>query len=307
MNIFHQIMLALAIMALSPVSQAAPLAVQKVTDNVYAIVGELGQRSPENLGDNATFGLIVTSAGAVLVDPGGTYKGAQAIEKIVQTVTDRPITHVIDTGGQDHRWLGNGYFKSKGARIIASRVAVEDQTARYNNQITMLENLVKPENTKGTEPVYADDTFATSTSLQVGGIEIQIHHPGPAHTPGDSYVWLPKSKVVFTGDIAYAERMLAVTPTSKSAAWIKAFEQIMALKPAHVIPGHGHATTLAAVKNDTYDYLVALRKAVREHYDLGLGLEKISLVRLPEFAYLQNYEQLNGFNANQVYQELEWE
>jgi glyoxylase-like metal-dependent hydrolase (beta-lactamase superfamily II) len=294
-------------MLVAPQSHAAPLSMQKVTENVYAIVGELGQRSPENLGNNATFGLIVTGAGAVLVDPGGTYKGAQAIEKIVRTVTDQPITHVIDTGGQDHRWLGNGYFKSKGATIIASQAAVEDQKARYSNQVTMLENLVKPENTQGTEPVHADQTFATSTSIQVGGIEIQIHHPGPAHTPGDSYVWLPKSKVVFTGDIAYTERLLAVTSESKSAAWIKAFEQVMALNPAHVVPGHGHATSLAAVKKDTYDYLVALRAAVKAHYDQGLGLEKIGLVKLPDFAYLKNYEQLNGFNANRVYQELEWE
>lgn len=49
------------------------LEVQAVTEGIWAIVGEKEQRSPENLANNATFGLIVTPEGAVLVDPGGSW------------------------------------------------------------------------------------------------------------------------------------------------------------------------------------------------------------------------------------------
>ena len=51
---------------------AEVLDVRPVTEGVWAIVGEKEQRSPENLGNNTTFGLVVTEAGAVLIDPGGS-------------------------------------------------------------------------------------------------------------------------------------------------------------------------------------------------------------------------------------------
>jgi glyoxylase-like metal-dependent hydrolase (beta-lactamase superfamily II) len=84
------------------------LNVKQITTNVYAIVGPLSQRSPENLGNNATFGLVVTNDGAILMDPGGSYKGAEALHGVIKGITDQPVKYVIDTGGQDHRWLGNG-------------------------------------------------------------------------------------------------------------------------------------------------------------------------------------------------------
>ncbi len=66
------------------------LKLQQVTEDVYAIVGELGNRSADNLGNNATFGFVVTSEGVVLIDPGGTYRGAQRIDLFIKSVTDQP-------------------------------------------------------------------------------------------------------------------------------------------------------------------------------------------------------------------------
>jgi len=80
--------------------------IEKVADNVYAIVGELNQRSAENYANNATFGVIVSNQGVILVDSGGSYKGAQQIEKLIKTISDQPVKIVINTGGQDHRWWG---------------------------------------------------------------------------------------------------------------------------------------------------------------------------------------------------------
>ena len=55
------------------------LAVEPVTDDVWALVGPKVQRDPENLGNNATFGVVVTRDGVVLIDPGGSWKGAEMI------------------------------------------------------------------------------------------------------------------------------------------------------------------------------------------------------------------------------------
>lgn len=283
------------------------LEIQKVTDNVYAIVGEIGQRSPENLANNATYGFIVTTEGVVLVDSGGSYKGAQLIHQTIKEITDKKIVVVINTGGQDQRWLGNGYFKNQGARIIASEAAVLDQKNRVANQLSSLDTLVGKQGMEGTHAVYADETFDTRLELTIGGVQLQLHNPGIAHTPGDTYVWLPKQKLVFTGDIVYVERLLSVSSVSKSKSWIQVFETMAALKPVYVIPGHGHATDLIRARADTYDYLIALRLGVTNLMESDLGLESVRKIDQSKFSYLKFHDDLKAPNANAVYREMEWE
>jgi glyoxylase-like metal-dependent hydrolase (beta-lactamase superfamily II) len=96
-------LLALGTLVLPLPAFAQVLDVQPVAPGIWAIEGPADQRNPENLGNNATFGLIETTAGAVLVDPGGTWAGAQMLHDVVRGLTDQPVTHVINTGGQDHR------------------------------------------------------------------------------------------------------------------------------------------------------------------------------------------------------------
>jgi glyoxylase-like metal-dependent hydrolase (beta-lactamase superfamily II) len=304
---FRQLALLFVLLTCLTPAMAAALQVHKVTDGVYALVGELGQRSPENFGNNATFGVIITSDGVVLVDPGGSFNGAKQIHKAIQSLTDKPIRLVINTGGQDHRWLGNGYFKAQGARIVASKAAVADQRARTTDQLITLNNLVGEKLMAGTEAVHAGETFENRLELEVGGIRLVLRHTGTAHTPGDSFVWLPQKKVVLAGDIVYVERMLVVSAESLSQSWIKAFEEMAALRPEHVIPGHGPATTLARARSDTYDYLVALRTQVKAFMDGGGEIYDVGKIDQSRFKHLLAYEQLKGRNAQQVFQEMEWE
>lgn len=286
---------------------AEKLALQQVTTNVYALVGELGNRTQTNLGNNATFGFVVTSEGVVLVDSGGTYKGAQEIKRLIESVTDQPVVTVINTGGQDHRWLGNGYFKTQGAQIIASEDAVSDQKARTRDQFFMLGNLVGDEGLKGTDPVYADKTFKERLEFTRGSTVFKIFHAGHAHTPGDSFIWLPQENVMFTGDIVYVERMLGVGAQSNSKSWVSVYEKMADFQPQHLIPGHGQATGLTQANTDTYEYLVFLRNAVSDFIENGGDIADISSVDQSKYSYLENFEALSGRNAQQIYIELEWE
>ena len=300
-----------AIMLLAGVALAADngdgLRLQKVSDRIYAVVGPFGNRSPENLGNNATFGFVVTDEGVVLVDPGGSYQGAAAIDRLIRTVTDRPVKVVVNSGGQDHRWLGNGYFKERGARVIASKAAVEDQRARVEEQMFMLGNLVGAEGMAGTEPVYADETFDETKSFTFGETAFELQRVGPAHTPGDSLLWLPEQRVLFSGDVVYIGRMLGVMPYSKSGHWIEAFETMAALEPEIVVPGHGPPTDLARARADSLDYLVFLRETVGAYMEAGGDITQIGTLDQSRFAYLEDYEALKGRNAQQVFQEMEWE
>ena len=295
---------------LYPLSQAHAtdtLKLQKVTDDVYAIVGELGNRTPRNLGNNATFGFVITSDGVVLIDSGGTYKGAKEIHNLIKSVTEKPVTVVINTGGQDHRWLGNGYFKKQGARLIANKKAVQDQKARSQDQYIMLATMVGDEGVKGTDTVYAEQTFEENFEIVHGGVTFKLFHAGHAHTPGDSFVWLPQKNVMFTGDIVYTERMLGIGTQSNSKSWVSAIQSMMEYKPTYVVPGHGRATDLTRARKDTYDYLMFLRNAVSEFMESGGDMSEISNIDQSRFSHLLNYETLAGRNAQQVFTELEWE
>lgn len=297
--------LALALLALAGPA-LAELRTLPITEGVWAIVGDKGQRSAENLGNNATFGLIETRDGAVLIDAGGSYLGAEQLHAAIRAVTDQPVTIIINTGGQDHRWLGNGYWADQGARIIASEAAVEDQEARASMQLTMLSQLIG-EGLAGTGPVHASERFADRLDLTIGGRRIEIVHSAPAHTPGDAFVWLPDERVVFTGDIVFTERLLGVLEFSSSAGWVAAFEAMAALDPLHVVPGHGDPTTLERARADTYDYLINLRDRMREYIDAGGDIIGSVSVDQSAFSGLEQFDLLAGRNAQQVFSEMEWE
>ncbi len=308
MSTFRTTIIALSILfTFSASAWAGGLQVKQVTDNVYAIVGEMGQRSPQNLGNNATFGLIVTNEGAVLIDPGASYKGADQLAAVVKSVTDKPIKIIINSGGQDHRWLGNGYFKDKGARIIASTAAVEDHRERANGQLQGLQFLVGDKGLEGTKIVFADETFDETLSFDFGGVHFELIATGGAHTPGDAVIWLPEQRIAFTGDMVYLERMLGVGGFSDLNNWITAFEAMASLKPEHVIPGHGNPSTLAHAKADTYDYLVNLKSQVSQVLENGGAIAEGTAVDQETFKYLLNFDQLARRNAQEAFVQLEFD
>ena len=296
-----------AVLAIACPASAGTLDVQKVTDGVWALVGPFEQRNPENLGNNATFGLVETSEGAVLIDPGGSALGAAMIDAEIGKITDQPVVYVIDTGGQDHRWLGNGYWRDKGAKIIAAKDAVTDQRDRRSMQMTMLSQLVGTDGLAGTEPATADIVFDDAYVLELGGVTFDIRHTAAAHTPGDSFVWLPGSRTVFAGDIVFVGRLLGVLDVSSTAEWLKAFEAIAELEPEHLVPGHGPATTLPVARADTYDYLANLRSQMRSHIDSGGDIIGSVEVDQSKFDYLELFDGLARRNAQTVFEQLEWE
>jgi len=269
----------------------------KIADGVYALVGDLGQRSPENLGHNMTSGFIVTEAGVVVIDTGGSLANAQAIHAAIRKVTDKPVIYAINTGGQDHRWFGNDYFKRQGAKLVASVAAVADVRERSAAQEDIARQLLK-EKFAGTRMVFPDITFKGRYTLPVKGERIELIHTGGAHTPGDIFVWLPQRSIVFAGDTVFVQRLLGVIPGS-AIRWIKSLEYLRdELKPKVVVPGHGHVTDLKEALRDSYDYLVFLRDATRKRFADGAfdPVEASQGLDQSRFKHLVNYDDL-GFRS----------
>ncbi len=293
-------------------ANALDFEVQKVTDRVYALVGDITGRSPENYGINATLGLLITDQGAVLIDSGSAYKAGPIIEAAVASVTDQPIRWVINTGAQDHRWLGNGYFHERGAEIIALKRTVESQKTYAENHLRRLKNVIGEERLAGTAPYYADRVIAgDAATLSLGGVEVKLLWPGHGHFRDDAVVIVPAENTVFTGDLVFVERILGVQGDGTSSIvrdWLASFMRIAAMKPAHIVPGHGHACDLARAQADTGDYLQWLidniAPAVENFDDLS---EVVDRLEHSPFEYLANYDQLQRHNVNVTFLQLEAE
>jgi glyoxylase-like metal-dependent hydrolase (beta-lactamase superfamily II) len=293
------------LLALSARADYQPKA-EKVADNVYAIVGPLGQRSADNDGLNANFGFIVTPKGVILIDSGASLVGAKKIEAAIAGVTKQPVRWVVNTGSQDHRWLGNGYFAGKGAEVIAmSRTAATQAEYAAQHMAGLTRFLGK--RMQGTQPLPAPNTLTgDSATLERGGETFELTVTN-AHFPGDAWVWLPKRRVMFSGDLVYVDRLLGVLPWSSVKNGQQAFKALAALKPARIVPGHGRVCDLAQAQRETGDYYDFLADkvgaAAREMEPLVATLD--SYADLPAFRHLDNYEGLHRANMNRAFTEFE--
>lgn len=303
--------LAVAMVAITCfVAPAAALDVQfnPVADGVYAYVGDTGARTIDNEGLNANIGLVVTTDGAVLIDSGATYRSARKIHAAVRKVTSQPVKWVINTGGQDHRWLGNGYFKEQGAQIIAHANALPDMQARGGDHLAGLKTTLG-QLAEGTVPLLPTRTVnGNDVRLELGGVVFDLKHRGGAHTPGDMMVWLPQKDALFTGDVVYVDRMLGVLPASNTRNWLATFSVIEEIKPKWIVPGHGRVTDMRSAKADTHAYLTALRAHMKKAVDDGVDVsEAAKSFDGKPFMRLLNSAELMPGNASRTYLEMERE
>jgi glyoxylase-like metal-dependent hydrolase (beta-lactamase superfamily II) len=302
------LMPALGLIALATPASALDLRFQRVAEGVYAHIGDTGARTVGNEGLNANIGLVVTPAGAVLIDSGATFQSAKKIHEAVQAVTQQPLKWVFNTGGQDHRWLGNAYFAAQGVEVIAHAHAKPDMTNRGNDQLQALKATLGAK-ADGTVPTLPTRWLAGHDErLELGGVVFEFRHRGGAHTPGDTMVWLPQKSVLFSGDVVYVDRMLGVLPVSHTRNWLASFAVIEQLHPAVLVPGHGSVTTVATAKADTQALLLALREHMKKAVDDGTDVSAaVKSFNAAPFMRLLNAAELMPGNASRTYLEIERE
>ncbi len=279
----------------------------KVGDGVYAVVGDLGGQTYKNDGLNANLGFVVGRDGVLVINTGPTRRVAEALHRAIKTVTTSPVKWVVNVNSQNHYWHGNGYFASPGVQIIAHEAAVKIMRENGNTQLEGNRNELK-EKAAGTALAFPSVLIKDTHAIDLGGRTVEVRHFGHAHTPGDVSVWLPKERIIFTGDLVYTERMLAVIPLSHSGKWIAAYDRMMGLKSVVIVPGHGHPTDAARAKRETRDYLDSLRTQAKKAIDRGDSLTKaINAIDQSAFKNLANFELLARRNANMVAREVEKE
>lgn len=297
----------LALILTTSAVQAGDLVLQpvRVATNVYAIIGDLGGQTYENEGLNNNLGFVVSDKGVLVINTGPSQRVAKALHAAIQMTTQQPIKWVVNVNSQNHYWLGNDYFKSLGATLIASKEGERVMREMGAQQLEANQTLLK-EKAAGTKLTYPTDLVTDKRELKLGKTLVQLLHFGPAHTPGDLVVWLPEQKILFAGDIIYTERLLAIIPIGNSANWIEAFDKLAALNPKTVIPGHGKPTTMERARRDTRDYLSFLRAEAKRVFDAsGSMQDAVEKTDQSRFRALVNFDLLARRNMNQMFQEVE--
>jgi glyoxylase-like metal-dependent hydrolase (beta-lactamase superfamily II) len=279
---------------------------QRVADNVYAIVGPLGQRSEANAGLNANYGFVVTPGGVILIDSGASAYSAAKLERAIAQVTQEPVRWVLNTGSQDHRWLGNDYFAGKGATVHALAGTAKTQKAFADQQLAGLKRFVGGQ-LKGTVPRQATVVHAgTDVTTTISGVDLRWMDTS-AHYPGDTMIYLPQHSVVFTGDLVYVDRLLGVLPQSNVRKASQAFGVLRGLGARYVVPGHGRVTTMAKAQEESgayYEFLITnVGAAARNMDSLSETLDKFATPTA--FKHLRNFDELHRANMNRVFVDFE--
>ncbi len=274
-----------------------------VAPGVWAVQGEaaMGTAANRNFISNASF--VVTDDGVVVIDALGSPALAEELIAEIRRVTAQPIRHVIVTHYHADHIYGLQAFKAAGASIIAhaaGRDYITSDTARLRLEASRRE--LFPWVDDKTQVVAADRWLdQEETTLRVGAFDFRIRHVGPAHTPEDLVVYVPRLGVLFAGDLAFQGRIPFVGQAD-SGQWIQSLTHLIEFKPQWVITGHGPPSSDAlADLTLTRDYLVYLRQtmgaAARELEPFDEAYAKVDWSRFERLPLFRAVNRMNAYNT----------
>ena len=279
----------------------------EVIPGVWSAIGATAPPTYENAGHNNNLSFIVTGDGVIVVNAGASDALAAAMHDEIRAVTDEPVRLVVSENGQGHAMGGNGYWADQGVEILAHEEAAAAFADR-GPQIQAAMLRYAREIGEGSRVEPPTRTFTGREVIEMGERTIEVLHLGPAHSPGDTQVWLPADSLMITGDLTFHERLPPIFEDTCTSCWIETWDE--AFEPmgvTYVIPGHGHPTNVDQVRRYTRDYVAWLRERIGEHLEAGGTLEDAYYVDQSPFAHLDTFEELATRNAGHVFVEMEFE
>jgi len=219
----------------------------------------------------ANSGLIVGHEAGILVDALMVASMTRRLTAAVRKTTRKPIATLINTHHHLDHTGGNRFFRE--ATIIASEKCREALAPGFP-PVPLLQRFMPrfAREFLSMKVVLPTVTFADRLVIHDGDREIHLWHPGfTAHTVGDAVAYLPKEKILFTGDIAFHY----VTPLAFQGHignWIKAADRLLKYDAEVLVPGHGPVGTKKDLRH-MRDYLALVRREARLRFDAGMPPE----------------------------------
>ena len=254
-------------------------------------------------------GVVVGDDSVLVVDAQATPAMAADVLARIRQVTDKPVRHVVLTHYHAVRVLGaSGY---QGAEIIASN-ATRDLIVERGEQDMASEIGRFPRLFRGKESIpgltWPHVTFQERMTLWLGRREVQIVHVGRSHTAGDTVVWLPQERVLFSGDVVE----FGATPycgDAHFADWPATLAAVEALGAEALVPGRGRALrnraecqeAIEGTRAFTSDLFATVKRAgnagLKEVYDLAMAELR------PKYGHWVIFEHCMPFNVTRAHDE----
>lgn len=288
-------------------ASAADLEVKKVSftqlsEHAWAYTAE---------GDPNT-GIIIGDNAVMVIDTQATPVMAQDVIRRIREVTDKPIQYVTLSHYHAVRVLGASAYGAE--HIIASQdtydLIVERGEQDKASEIGRFPRLFQNVESVPDGMTWPTITFTGKMTLWLGTLEVQLLQLGRGHTKGDTVVWLPQEKVLFSGDLVEFD----ATPYAGDAYfqdWPQTLDAVAALKPEKLVPGRGaalqNAQEVQAGLNGTRDFISDLWREVKAGADAQQDLRKVyeaAMAKLkPKYGHWVIFQHCMPFDVTRAYDE----
>ncbi|PRZ44022.1 glyoxylase-like metal-dependent hydrolase (beta-lactamase superfamily II) [Antricoccus suffuscus] len=224
-------------------------------------------------------GLITGKGESLLVDTHFDLALTQEmLDGIAHLTKDAPLKYAAITHSNGDHYFGNELLPD-GTEIIASKATNADMTQADVTRIQGMKSLegaagdfarsiFGPFDFSGITATPATRTFEGETTVDVGGVEVQLIQVGPAHTAGDIIAYVPSAKTLYAGDILF----IGGTPIAWAGPlqrWIDACDLMLGLDVETVVPGHGPVTDKSGIIANR-DYLSFVQEKATEAFHKGV-------------------------------------
>ena len=250
---------------------------------------------------------ILSSEGVLVFDSNGTPAAAEAVLAEIRKMTDQPVLYLVNSHWHWDHWYGSEVYRKAfpGVQIIAhektrtmmmgpalefNRPGIEKQLPAY---IASLEKQPRtPELTHRIDNArffldqkarvklaFPNLTYKSELDIHLGDREIQVLHHDRAVTPGDSFLYLPKEKIVVTGDLLVNPISFALS--CYPAGWLRTLERIDGLEASVLVPGHGEPLHDKRLLRATMETFRELLRRGKESKERGLDPDQARAAILP--------------------------
>ncbi len=297
---------ALALFATPAFADAGPLSLESPAEGIHVHRGAQADASPTNGGDIANIGFIIGSRCVAVIDSGGTAAIGKALLAAIRTKTDKPVCYVIHTHVHPDHTFGDSAFAGGDTVFVAHAEFPAALAARREAYRAALQRTLG-EAAAGSEIAVPTLLVSSEQQIELGDRILRLHAWPTAHTNQDLTVFDERSRTLWTGDLLFVDRIPVVD--GKALGWMRVIDALLAMKPAHLIPGHGPldrpaAAAFGAQRDYLHKLITECRSAVRNGTTLAEAVDSIGLDEKNNWLLFDDYHRRN---VTAVYTELEWE
>ena len=221
-----------AVPAPVPEPMIKPEGLRQISPHVWAI--------PDNgVGMVSNIGFIIGTNATLVVDTGLGARNGEIVLAQARKLAPNNALYIVTTHVHPEHDLGAQAFPAS-AKMIRSKSQLEDIAANgmntaqaFSGRSPFIADLLKDAKFRD-----ADITYDQAYVLDLGGVTAQMTAMGTNHTIGDTIIFVPGDRVLFSGDLAMRRGPAMGAPTATFANWYASFDKMSALNPAILVPSH---------------------------------------------------------------------